>query len=166
VHAADPAETDRGTPGPLIRTATVQDAAGVGALLQRVSAETRYRRFFSTSSLNVTLEIRAVEALDGHDRVGVVAEVDGCVVAFGRWIRTPGGADTAILVDDAYQGHGLGRAIAQALTDAARAEGLAALTYAIQADNLRALRFAAAGARDRRATRFDGAVVEGTYRVA
>ncbi len=143
-----------------VREAGPADAPAVAALLERVSPVSRLRRFFSASRVAVELEVRAVTELDGRTRVGVAAESDGDVIGFGRWIAVDGNAEAAILVDDAWQGRGVGRAIAHALVAAALEREIDRMTYGVQVDNWAAMQFSTRGPYRRR-TSMEGGVIEG-----
>jgi GNAT superfamily N-acetyltransferase len=104
----------------------------------RLSAETRYRRFHSpVHRLPMDLVHRLVE-VDHTDREAVVALVGGEVVGVARYDRSPTDpteAEFAVVVEDDWQGVGLGRQLLGELTRLAARSGVATLTATVQADN-------------------------------
>jgi len=111
-------------------------------LWPRLSPETRYRRFHApVHRLPMELVHRLVE-VDHADREAVVAVVGGEVVGVARYDRSPtdpGAAEFAVVVEDAWQGMGLGRQLLTELTDLAAERGVRTLTAIVQADNERML---------------------------
>lgn len=74
----------------------------------------------------------------------LVAERDGAVIGYTCWAPFRGGArfpgyattvEQTIHVDEAHHGHGVGRALVEALVDRARAAGVHALVAGVDADN-------------------------------
>ncbi len=65
------------------------------------------------------------------------------IVAVARYIRNPDGesAEFAVVVDDAWQGQGVARALLRALAEAARRAGVARLHGAVLRSNHGMLRF-------------------------
>src|SRR5437763_219474 len=76
------------------------------------------------------------------DRLALVAVVEpDVIVAVGSFARTaPDQAEAALLVEDAYQGRGLGRVLLHQLAREARARGIRVLHGAVLLDNARVLR--------------------------
>jgi GNAT superfamily N-acetyltransferase len=111
-------------------------------LWPRLSPETRYRRFHSpVRRLPMDLVHRLVE-VDHTDREAVVALVGGEVVGVARYDRSPTDpteAEFAVVVEDDWQGVGLGRQLLGELTRLAARNGVATLTATVQADNDRML---------------------------
>jgi RimJ/RimL family protein N-acetyltransferase len=63
------------------------------------------------------------------------------IIGVARYVRLnedPGAAEFAILVGDAYQGRGIGTALADELTDRAQAAGLERFTALVLHDNVAA----------------------------
>src|SRR6266511_1788240 len=76
-------------------------------------------------------QLRSLLAADHHDRSVLLAEVEvepGCwqLVGFAQYARIASDrADAAIVLEDAWQGRGVGRTLALQLVGAARAAGIA-----------------------------------------
>ncbi|HZD00056.1 MAG TPA: GNAT family N-acetyltransferase [Actinomycetes bacterium] len=86
--------------------------------------------------------------MDHHDHETLLAEValdDGWHLAgFAQYHRLPGGhghADSAIVLEDAWQGQGIGGVLARCLAEAAGLAGIVALTGEVLSENRRALGF-------------------------
>lgn len=113
-------------------------AAGFGLL----SDETRQRRFLTAKPRLSKNELRYLTEVDGHDHVAFVAverEHPTHIAAVGRFVRDsaqPDTAEFAIVVADAHQGHGLGKALARMLVDEARAHGIRRFTAIALSDNV------------------------------
>ena len=106
-------------------------------LWDRLSPETVYRRFHAPLRLPPADAHRLVEV--DHDlREALVAVVGGEVVGVARYDRSPadpGTADVAVVVEDAWQGVGVGRQLLGELTELAARRGVRSLTADVQADN-------------------------------
>jgi GNAT superfamily N-acetyltransferase len=103
----------------------------------RLSPETVYRRFHAPLRRPPADAHRLVEV--DHDlREALVAVVGGEVVGVARYDRSPADpatADVAVVVEDAWQGVGIGRQLLAELTELAAQRGVRALTADVQADN-------------------------------
>lgn len=122
----------------LLRPVLPGDIARVVANQARFSPETLYRRFLSVRAPNETL-VRYLCEVDYVDHfVWVITDLDGSVIADGRFVRDhddPTVAEIAFTVADEYQGRGLGTLLFGALCVAARADGVARFTATAFADN-------------------------------
>ena len=123
----------------VIRPFEAADAAGVLAFLDRLSVESRYRRFFGPPS---TATLHAVASPDGIRHVALVA-IDGRDVvglaSFHVAADDPSHADASVVVADDHQRHGLGTALVFALGRLARRQGVEHLTATVLTDNLAVL---------------------------
>jgi len=111
-------------------------------LWPRLSRETIYRRFHAPLHRIPAETVRRLVEVDHDLREAVVAEVGGEVVGVARYDRSPAEprtAEFAILVEDAWQGFGLGRQLLGELTALAAARGVEVLTATVQPDNDRVL---------------------------
>ena len=106
-------------------------------LWDRLSPETVYRRFHAPLRSPAVDAQRLVEV--DHDlREALVAVVGGEVVGVARYDRSPtdpGTADVAVVVEDAWQGVGVGRQLLAELTALAGRRGVRRLTADVQTDN-------------------------------
>jgi acetyltransferase len=122
-----------------IRPITPSDRGPLLALFDGLSTETRYRRFHGYKAALGQRELTRLVEVDHRDHVALVAAGPGgelCgVTRFVRDAQHPHRADTAIVVADALQGHGLGARLLGALLDEAARVGVAELSLHIQHDN-------------------------------
>ncbi|MEV4218197.1 GNAT family N-acetyltransferase [Nonomuraea sp. NPDC049725] len=120
-----------------VRPLTSLYREAVRDLHDRCSPETRrFRYFTSMPELPPRVFDRLCDRARGHS---VVAADDGQVVALASLMFTadPGIAELALLVEDRWQGRGLGTALARALVCAARDLGYAEVRAGMLADNAR-----------------------------
>ena len=93
----------------------------------RLSPESRYRRFFAPVAQLRKRDLDYLTRVDHHDHEALVA-VDlatGEGIGVARYVRTgPDVAEPAIVVADDWQGRGLGGRLLGELTDRARAAGV------------------------------------------
>ena len=111
-------------------------------LWPRLSRETVYRRFHAPLHRLPRETVRRLVQVDHDLREAVVADVGGEVVGVARYDRSPADpatAEFAIVVEDAWQGMGVGRQLLVELTALARDRGVAVLTATVQPDNERVL---------------------------
>ena len=108
----------------------------------RLSRETVYRRFHAPVHRLPAETVRRLVEVDHDLREAVVAEFGGEVVGVARYDRSPADPSTAefaIVVEDAWQGFGLGRQLLGELVSLAAARGVRELTATVQPDNDRVL---------------------------
>ena len=119
-----------------------EDEARFYRLWPRLSRETVYRRFHAPLHRLPRETVRRLVQVDHDLREAVVADVGGEVVGVARYDRSPTDpttAEFAILVEDAWQGLGVGRQLLLQLIDLARDLGVPVLTATVQPDNERVL---------------------------
>jgi RimJ/RimL family protein N-acetyltransferase len=107
-------------------------------LWSRLSPDTVYRRFHAPVRALPEETVRHLVTVDHDQRDAVVAVVGGEVVGVARYDRPPDDpstAEIALLVEDAWQGVGLGRQLLVELTDLAARRGVHTLTATVQPDN-------------------------------
>ncbi|HVE69024.1 MAG TPA: GNAT family N-acetyltransferase [Solirubrobacteraceae bacterium] len=122
--------------------------------LRLLSPETQYKRFLSPKPSFSRSELRYLTEVDGHDHVALIAveaENPSHPVGVARFVRErerPDTAEFAIVVGDAYQGRGAGRALARALVAEAQKHGVRRFTATTLADNAPIQRLIASIAQD------------------
>lgn len=153
----------------IIRPAKAADRAALAAMLTSLSATTVERRYFSFRVLAGAAAEREAARLtrpDGGQLVLVAAlDMPGePIVAVAELVfaGTPGQAECAIVVADAFQGEGIGRAMARQIVIAAEVAAITRLSATTHAANSRVRRLIATGGRPY-AARFAGPDV--TYEV-
>ena len=118
------------------------DFALFGRLWPRLSPDTVYRRFHAPLHGLPADAVTRLVTVDHDLREAVVGLVGGEVVGVARYDRSPTDPETAefaILVEDAWQGVGLGRQLLLELIDLATARGVRTLTATVQRDNDRVI---------------------------
>ena len=106
--------------------------------LERLSDESRYRRFLSPVSRLNQSQLRYLTDLDHHDHEALIAlEPDsGEALGVARYVRTaPEAAEFAVTVIDDWQGRGLGSALLDLLAGRAREEGITHFGALVLAEN-------------------------------
>jgi ribosomal protein S18 acetylase RimI-like enzyme len=121
----------------LVRPLRNGDVDTVWAVFARLGAESRRTRFLGPKLELSEMELRWLARV-GPDHHALVASVDGDPdpVAMARLVRLGGGsAELAFEVADAYQGLGIGSALAGLLVADARAAGICEVTALVRSDN-------------------------------
>lgn len=136
----------------IVRPIERSDADAVEALHERCSLESRRMRYFSSQP---DPPKRAIERFcDPAYGLTLVAEgPDGSLLALAHLTHVvdPGVAEVAFLVEDGWQGRGLGRALADLLVAPARERGLVELRATALSENVRMRRLLTSlGGRTRR----------------
>ncbi len=123
-----------GTPLTL-RRIQAEDAALLGELFEeRLSRAARYSRFHGAVGRLSAARLAWMADVDFKHRAAFIVThwLDGLehAVAEGRWVRTSvtPGAEFALSVADAWQGHGIGGRLLSALVQAGREQGLPCLS--------------------------------------
>jgi len=108
----------------------------------RLSPDTVYRRFHAPLR-RPPVEAERLVRVDHDLREAVVAVIGGDVVGVARYDRTSADLSTAefaVVVEDAWQGVGVGRQLVEELTALAAHRGVRTLTATVQKDNDRVIR--------------------------
>lgn len=132
-----------------VRPVHHDDGPRLQALLGRLSLRTRWLRFHSPIAQLTPAQLRSLVEVDHRDRETLLAEVelDGRwhLAGFAQYHRlreAPRGlADSAIVLEDAWQGRGIGRVLATCLTQMAGLAGIDAFTGEVLSENRSALGF-------------------------
>jgi RimJ/RimL family protein N-acetyltransferase len=109
-----------------VRPVRPEDEGAILEFLRRLSAESRYFRFFS-GSVNLQQAARTATDVDHRWRFGLVATAGGAdhVVAHAVYLSTgPDRAEVAFAIADAYQGRGLGTILLGQLAEEASQNGV------------------------------------------
>lgn len=119
-----------------------QDRQRLVRLFKRLSPETVYRRFLSPIQEPSEGGLDRLLDLDHREREAVAAVSGEEVIGVARYARTPGtgSADLAVVVEDAWQGRGLGRFLLERLAELARRRGIDRFTATIHSENRPAIR--------------------------
>ncbi|MDX6572085.1 MAG: hypothetical protein QOC86_1241 [Gaiellales bacterium] len=119
-----------------LRPITATDRELLAEAFERLSPQSRYRRFFSPVSQLSQRQLDYLTDVDHHDHEALVALADGQIVGVARFVRTrPGVAEPAIVVSDDWQGRGLGAQLLDALVDRAREEGVDCFVAPVLSEN-------------------------------
>jgi GNAT superfamily N-acetyltransferase len=106
---------------------------------ERLSPESRYRRFLAATPVLSAPMVDYLTAVDHHDHEAIVAlDESGEGVGVARYVRHPdraGAAEAAVTVIDDWQGRGLGTLLLDVLSARARDEGITTLTALMLASN-------------------------------
>ncbi len=110
---------------------------------ERLSEESRYRRFFGAVSQLRPKDLDYLTRVDHHDHEALVAmdPETGQGAGVARFVRTePETAEPAIVVVDDWQGRGLATVLLDALVERAREEGIRRFDAPVLATNADAIR--------------------------
>jgi L-amino acid N-acyltransferase YncA len=122
----------------VLRTVDRGDLDAVAAAYRSLSTRSLYQRFFTVMPDPTPLVARHLASVDHHDHEALVVEAAGRVVAMAQWDRSSADqqqAEVAIVVVDAWQRRGLGRALTRALAASAHREGITTLVASVLSDN-------------------------------
>jgi RimJ/RimL family protein N-acetyltransferase len=123
-----------------VREVRAEDAGALRRLVNRSSERSIELRFFGPMKELSEERARSFAEVDGVDRFALVAldpEDEGEIVAVVRYEREAGtdGAEYAALVEDRFQGRGLGIGLTRQLIDAARERGIGRLHALVMREN-------------------------------
>jgi RimJ/RimL family protein N-acetyltransferase len=123
----------------VLRAMNRDDRDGLAMLFDRLSPESRWRRFLSPKPRLTPRELSYFTDIDhvGHEAFAAVDERDGSIAGVARYIRHAGTetAELAVEVADELQHRGIGTALSARVIGRARANGFAALTATTLWDN-------------------------------
>lgn len=128
-----------------VRPIRPDDAERLIALHSRLSRATTYQRFFTAIDRLPGEWATLLASVDYDRRFALVAEPvgpgDRPVVAVARWepCARPDAAELAMVIEDAWQGRGLGTMLLHDLARAADTRGIRRFVASVLADNRRML---------------------------
>lgn len=130
-----------------LRPIRPEDADREERFFERVSAESAYWRFFHAKRRLSPAEVRHLTTVDYEARMALIATYDDEMVAVARFDVIPGRvrdagrvAEVAFLVEDDFQGRGVGRELLVRLVDYARRHGVSAFEAHVLPTNHRMFR--------------------------
>jgi acyl-CoA synthetase (NDP forming)/RimJ/RimL family protein N-acetyltransferase len=120
-----------------LRPIVPSDADALTAFHGRMSARTRYLRFFGAYPQIPPRDLARFTTVDHRDRVAFVALLGDDIVAVARYERIDGGptAEVAFVVEDRHQNRGLGPIFLEHLAAAAREQGIERFVAEVLAEN-------------------------------
>src|ERR671916_1909731 len=126
------------------RVVRPEDAPALQRLHARCSERTIYLRFFGPMKELSDEQARYFASTNGVDHFGLVAldpEDPNEIIAVVRYARNPGDerAEYAALVEDRWQGHGVGASLTHRLIEEARANGVSSFYALVKGANKRML---------------------------
>ncbi|MGH3753357.1 MAG: GNAT family N-acetyltransferase [Pseudonocardiaceae bacterium] len=120
----------------VLRSATAADAPLVAALHARCSPQTRALRSLPTRPGLAAAVLARLVGADGSTSLLAVTTDGGAAVGLANLVGAgPTTAEVALMVEDAWQGRGVGTALARRLVELARADQLTELTAVSQVAN-------------------------------
>ncbi len=125
-----------------VRPMHADDVDRLRRLFFRLSPETVHLRFFQPVKRPSEKMLHHLAEVDHEQRQAIVAtDETGEIVAVARYDRLDGtdDAETAIVVEDAWQGHGVGKLLLRRLTVDALHHGIHTLTATALGENRRVL---------------------------
>ena len=125
-----------------VRRISGGDEEALSALYSRASPRSRYLRFFS-AGISIDREVQRL-LVSGDDHLALLAEHDGVAIGVASYeILNGTQAEIAVLVDDAWQGDGIGSLLIEHLAAVARRAGIQELLGDVLAANVSMLRTSA-----------------------
>lgn len=123
-----------------VREVEPGDAPTLRRLVGRLSADSVYMRYFGHMKELTEEQARRFAEVDGRERFALVAldpEDEGEIVGVVRYERERGTeqAEYAIVVEDRWQGRGVGYALTRMLVEAARERGISRMYALILPEN-------------------------------
>jgi nucleotide-binding universal stress UspA family protein/RimJ/RimL family protein N-acetyltransferase len=127
-----------------LRPIAPEDRALLAASFERLSEQSRYRRFLTAKSKLSSTELDYLLDVDHSDHEAIVAiePATGAMLGIARYVRAkedPQLAEVAVTVADDWQRRGVGRALLDRLTYRARREGIRRFNALVLSENRPAL---------------------------
>jgi GNAT superfamily N-acetyltransferase len=120
-----------------VRPIRPDDASRLVSFHEGLTSRSVYRRFFSAHPVLSPVEVERFTCVDYVDRLALVAEIDGRLVAVARYDRDPGGpdAEVAFVVADLLQHQGIATVLLDMLAQAAWRCGITTFVASTLAEN-------------------------------
>ena len=120
-----------------LRPIRPDDGSRLRQFHEHLSPRSVYLRYFFMHPRLSFTEVDRLTHVDYVDRLALIGEEGGRIVAVGRYERTPGTAEAevAFVVEDEYQHQGLGSLLLARLADAALANGVTVFVAETLAEN-------------------------------
>ena len=125
-------------PGLVLRPVETGDLEAIARTYRGLSRESLYQRFFTLMPDPTSLVAHHLALVDHEDHEAFLVLDGDDVVGVAQWDRRrdhPDQAEVAVTVADAWQGHGLGRALVRVLAGDAHRHGITALTADVLTEN-------------------------------
>ena len=110
---------------------------------ERLSPQSRYRRFFRPLDRLSQRDLAYLTEIDHHDHEALTAiePETGHLIGVARYVRNdePDQAEVSVVVGDPWQGHGVATVLLERLVERARFEGIAQFVALVMEDNTEAL---------------------------
>jgi GNAT superfamily N-acetyltransferase len=124
----------------LVRPVRASDKEAIQSAFRHLSPESRYMRFLALTESLSESQLRFLTEIDHHDHEALIAydPASGDGIAVARFVRShsdPASAEAAVVVDDDWQGRGLGTALVRLLAQRAREEGVERFEATLLATN-------------------------------
>jgi RimJ/RimL family protein N-acetyltransferase len=111
---------------------------------ERLSARSRYRRFFTPLDRLSDRDLAYLTEIDhrDHEALAALDPETGQLIGVARYVRSgePDQAEVSVVVGDPWQGRGVATTLLEHLTERARAEGVAQFVALVLDDNTEALK--------------------------
>ena len=130
-----------------LRPVRPDDADDLVRFYDRVSAESKYLRFFAPYPRLSRADVQRFTRVDYDNRVALVIRLADEMIAIGRYDKVARDqAEVAFLVEDAHQGRGIAQLLLEHLAEAARERGITRFLAEVLPQNRRMVKvFADAG---------------------
>jgi GNAT superfamily N-acetyltransferase len=150
---SDPQPAAMGNPEPIvtpegtrlvIRPVGPEDKPLIADGFERLSARSRYRRFFRPLDRLSARDLAYLTEIDHHDHEALAAldPATGQLIGVARYVRSdaPDEAEVSVVVGDPWQRRGVATALLEHLVERARAEGVRNFVALVMDENVEALK--------------------------
>jgi RimJ/RimL family protein N-acetyltransferase len=128
----------------LIRPVGPEDKPLIADGFERLSARSRYRRFFRPLDSLSDRDLAYLTEIDHHDHEALAAldPETGQLIGVARFVRSDASdeAEVSVVVGDPWQRRGVATALLEHLVERARAEGVAHFVALVMDENVEALK--------------------------